>query len=35
MERYEYPKELKKIKSVQEWNAYPNTFQRKMASIYR
>ena len=29
------PEELKKIKSVQEWNAYPNSFQRTMASIYR
>ena len=25
----EYPQELKKIKSVQEWNAYPNTFKEK------
>ena len=31
----EYPEKLKKIKSVQEWNAYPNSFQRTMASIYR
>ncbi len=25
----EYPKELKKIKSVTEWNAYPNTFKEQ------
>ena len=25
----EYPKELKKIKSVQEWNTYPNTFREQ------
>ncbi len=25
----EYPNELKKIKSVQEWNAYPNTFKEQ------
>ena len=25
----EYPKSLKKIKSVQDWNAYPNSFKEQ------